>query len=484
MQNNLEQPLHHFYGSSTGAMYANPSTMLTNDAPGLNPTNRPPQLQQQQQGMYTQSPGMIQGFMGGDTTGLGLPLFTTPLQQQHSQLQLRLQQQLSLPTPTPSIVDTLSSGVSTTRLTIESTLVKTPAQKENLAQYQQRDQLYQDIINTQDKRHLLLAHEKKRAIETRQHEQKVRQQGAHGLIATFGPGYQGQGNSTTGMQNKIVYPQDKQRTRRTPLLKFSLDDMKKQSDKGDTLVPIRLEFDTDGYMLRDTFTWNLNEQLITAEQFAEQMCEDLRLPMALFVPLIAKSICDQVQDYSLHASSMMTNEISIADDDLNLICHQPATPIKTEPTSTDSQLNLNQVHDNDTKKSNPGAELRILIKLDITVGHKELIDQFEWDINCPSNSPETFAKVLSSDLGLDGEFRTAIAHSIREQVHVYIKSLLLVVHDFNGPVLDNDLKYSFLPVLNGTLRDGDTVERFTPVILELSEAELQKNEKDRLREAR
>jgi hypothetical protein len=39
------------------------------------------------------------------------------------------------------------------------------------------------------------------------------------------------------------------------------------------------------------------------------------------------------------------------------------------------------------------------------VGHKALIDQFEWDINCTENSPEQFAEVLCSDLGLGGEFR-------------------------------------------------------------------------------
>jgi hypothetical protein len=38
----------------------------------------------------------------------------------------------------------------------------------------------------------------------------------------------------------------------------SLDDMKEQSNKDDNLVPIRLEFEADGYKLRDTFTWNLN----------------------------------------------------------------------------------------------------------------------------------------------------------------------------------------------------------------------------------
>lgn len=42
----------------------------------------------------------------------------------------------------------------------------------------------------------------------------------------------------------------------------SMDDMKDQATKEDNLVPIRLEFEADGYKLRDTFTWNLNGMII------------------------------------------------------------------------------------------------------------------------------------------------------------------------------------------------------------------------------
>jgi flagellar basal body-associated protein FliL len=36
------------------------------------------------------------------------------------------------------------------------------------------------------------------------------------------------------------------------------ESLKEQAEKEDTLVPIRLELENDGYRLRDTFTWNLN----------------------------------------------------------------------------------------------------------------------------------------------------------------------------------------------------------------------------------
>lgn len=142
-------------------------------------------------------------------------------------------------------------------------------------------------------------------------------------------------------------------------------------------MPIRIDLEIEGYKLRDTFTWNLNgnqycrantktrklificiETLITHEQFAEVICLDLRLPPSLFVEPIAKSIKEQLEDYNLSA----------------------ATPQETD-------------------------ELKTIIKLDITVGNKELIDQFEWDVGCPKNSPEEFAEKLVTELGLGGEFK-------------------------------------------------------------------------------
>jgi hypothetical protein len=81
--------------------------------------------------------------------------------------------------------------------------------------------------------------------------------------------------------------------------------------------------------------------------------------------------------------------------------------------------------------------------------------------------------------------RTAIAHSIREQVHIYTKSLLLAGYEFDGTgILDDDLRHSFLPSVNGIVRDHSLIERFTPIILELTDVEIEKMEKDRMRETR
>ncbi|EPQ26659.1 uncharacterized protein PFL1_05639 [Pseudozyma flocculosa PF-1] len=70
----------------------------------------------------------------------------------------------------------------------------------------------------------------------------------------------------------------------------------------------------------------------------------------------------------------------------------------------------------DVSNVTPAEELRMVIKLDITVGSMNLVDQFEWDAGeTDPTAAETFAEAFAADLGLPGEFRTAIAHSIREQ---------------------------------------------------------------------
>ncbi|KAG0410694.1 hypothetical protein HPB47_012178 [Ixodes persulcatus] len=55
-------------------------------------------------------------------------------------------------------------------------------------------------------------------------------------------------------------------------------------------------------------------------------------------------------------------------------------------------------------------------QLNIHVGNISLVDQFEWDMSEKENSPEQFALKLCSELGLGGEFVTAIAYSIRGQL--------------------------------------------------------------------
>ncbi|KAI9318523.1 hypothetical protein BX666DRAFT_1855571 [Dichotomocladium elegans] len=336
---------------------------------------------------------------------------------------------------------TTATGVASVPAT-QPILADNKPHKKTLELYQRRDRVYQVSLNNQHRRHLELAHEKKREIEVMHKDRQLRM--TQGPAAVFGPGYRGSLGSTGSTQPpRIAYPNDRKRPRR----------------KKDTLVPIRLEVDMDGYKLRDTFTWNLNETLITPEQFAEVMCEDLQLPATTFAPHIARTIHDQLQDYYVYDG--------------------------TTDMGGDGPENEEEENDGSEDPKRRNTELRMLIRLDITVGNRALLDQFEWDIACGRNDAEAFAAKLADELGLGGEFRTAIAHSIREQAHNYIKSLILVGYEFNGSnILDDELRHSFLPALKSITRDHESVERFTPAILELTDAEIDKLERDRMRDAR
>lgn len=144
-------------------------------------------------------------------------------------------------------------------------------------------------------------------------------------------------------------------------------------------------------------------------------------------------------------------------------------------------------------------------QLDITLDSLQLTDKFEWDLSDSRNSPEDFADRFTADLALPGEFRsvvinlslpiarrvhlhlfcvhsTAIAHSIREQLDVVIKSLCLLGHVHGLAVLDDELRREFLPALYETFRSDPT--DYTPLLNYLSPEEVDRNDKEREREVR
>ncbi|KAM7443546.1 SWI SNF [Porites harrisoni] len=192
----------------------------------------------------------------------------------------------------------------------------------------------------------------------------------------------------------------------------------------EVLVPIRLDIDIDGQKLRDTFTWNKNETLISPEVFAEVLCDDLDLPPASFVPAVVQAIRQQIKQFD-----------------------------------TDSEIMLDQQTDQ-----------RVIIKLNIHVGNISLMDQFEWDLSEPQNTPEQFALSLCSDLGLGGEFATAIAYSIRGQLSWHSKT------------------YAFseapLPTIESPIRSGTDVDNWGPYLETLTDAEMEKKLRDQDRNTR
>ncbi|CAG8617646.1 1714_t:CDS:10 [Cetraspora pellucida] len=368
----------------------------------------------------------------------------------------------------------------------------TIVQKEYLEQYVRRDNLYQKALDLQHRRQMSIINEKRKEIA--QVEQRYQYRSSPFV---FGPGYQGYGNGVTGTKFRIIYPNERKRPKRTKEFKFTLQQLKDIAQREDILVPIRLEIDgADGYKLRDTFTWNMNETFITPEHFAEVLCDDLHFPTSQFAPIIVKQIRDQLQGYIIHPlSSPESSQPTLTAEVFSALKNSTENTKEIKDENDSNYLNSN------TDESNSTEELRILIKanfillsltslnksfnIDVTVGNISLVDQFEWDINCQKNDPELFAEILTTELGLGGEFKTAIAHSIREQIQIYVKSLILVGHPFDGsPIQDDDLRQNFLPPVTNIIRREDAVEQHTPLLVELTEAEIDKIEKDRERDAR
>src|ERR1700761_1614541 len=120
----------------------------------------------------------------------------------------------------------------------------------------------------------------------------------------------------------------------------------------------------------------------------------------------------------------------------------------------------------------------------------KLDDQFEWDVNDQTNSPELFAEVYANELGLSGEWKTAIVHSIREQLYTFQKSLFLVGYPPDvSSIPDQDLKEFFLPHVtpSSIARSAEMAQGYTPFLNSVDEIELSisaEKEKNRKRKAR
>ncbi|KAJ1950002.1 SWI/SNF chromatin-remodeling complex subunit [Dispira parvispora] len=108
-----------------------------------------------------------------------------------------------------------------------------------------------------------------------------------------------------------------------------------------------------------------------------------------------------------------------------------------------------------------------------------------WELGMGCQDPELFAASLCADLGLAGEFQTAISHSIREQLFIYTKTLLLLGYPVDGtPIEDIELQSALLPPLETVVRSRRDVDAYTPSLMELGVGELERKERDEDRDIR
>ena len=327
-------------------------------------------------------------------------------------------------------------------------------QERQLDQYITRDHLHSAALAAQSAANADWARSKRDEIND---HQALRRDRRLNPATVFEAGYVGgASHGPAEMKTCVIYPAQRPRPgrRRNRPLRVSRADMAVQADQIEELVPIRLDIDEDSIKLRDTFTWNLHERLLTPDHFAEQLVEDFGIPAERAAPIVqavARSVSDQLQDFYPH----------IHIDDGPLDPHLPYHAYKND-------------------------DMRILVKLNIIIGRTTLVDQFEWDINCPLNSPEAFAAQMSRELSLTGEFTTAIAHCIREQSQLFTRSLYVTGHPFDGrPVEDADLRDAFLPSPPPSiLRTAQQAKEYGPYVWDLNDAELERAESSLSREQR
>ena len=323
-----------------------------------------------------------------------------------------------------------------------------------LDRYIQRDLLYAAAMNDQAGQMRKLLLDKKNEKEFLM--EKVAPQRRANPGSFFGPGFMRYGNPPAQGNPPIVYNNERPTPNRraTRGLHIPRKDNAQQAEQHEELVPVRLDIELDKLRLRDTFTWNLHEKLISQDFFTDYLLEDLQVPRDSAPEVgrqVRQEMQEQIQNFYPHI---------IVEDG----------PLETGRPYSD--------HKDD--------EMRIQIKLNITIGRITLVDQFEWDLNNPLNSPEEFARQMAWENALSGEFTTAIAYSIREQSQLYTKSLYLTNHCFDGrPVEDPDLRDSLLPApIHSAFRPPQAQKDWTPYMYEMSEAELERTETSMMREHR
>ncbi|KAK9480380.1 hypothetical protein V1514DRAFT_326226 [Lipomyces japonicus] len=343
----------------------------------------------------------------------------------------------------------------------------------NLQQFVARDALQAAAFKDHTDRHIAFLRLKRKQIEY--YDDAVRPVRAVNPGTVFGEGYIFNGNGAASAASATGGPLgiplggpsgSANNTHNRRRLKLSRAEVAAVAETPENLVPIRLDFEFDqggtgnGVKLRDTFTWNAHDSSIPPDLFAETLCLDYELPLA-HAPQISRAITDQLADNAI------------------------VPPPQQEPSASTSTSTSTSGVPYTTFKDDG---LRVVIKLDITIGHQNLVDQFEWDINHPANDPEQFAASLCTDLSLPAEFVTAVAHAIREQAQLFTKSLLLVGHQFDGsPVDDDDLRAEICPALvsqDALVRPAHQIREFTPALYFLSDAEIAKFDRDSERENR
>ena len=226
---------------------------------------------------------------------------------------------------------------------------------------------------------------------------------------------------------------------------------------------------TPAYRLKDSFLWNLHEALITPDQFARVLVDELDFSHEKKMTLIleiAKQIREQLEQSAgvvLHPHFADSNGVNTHAPNVNgthtsntngalssgpqhnlqpitngITSHAassaptpttngtaPHPPLQSPPksfTATASQPVPSSDHQDHSPRRplspihNPDDTHRCILTLSINLLNDLYTDRFEWSLLHPPGLAEHFARITAADLGLPGEWAAAIAHAIYEAV--------------------------------------------------------------------
>jgi len=182
-----------------------------------------------------------------------------------------------------------------------------------------------------------------------------------------------------------------------------------QGAKRTSLIPIRVEFETDTHRIRDCFVWNVNEELIKPETFAKIFCYDLDLP-ASFVDTVAAQIRAQIEDHEGVATLELGQDGAPDLSDLGQSYDElPECRVILSVSIVSCNFTLHLALAHSTAHHSTRSQI------DVQIANHHLMDHIEWDLLSPL-TPEVFAQTLCMELGLSGEAVPLVAHAVHEEL--------------------------------------------------------------------
>lgn len=175
-----------------------------------------------------------------------------------------------------------------------------------------------------------------------------------------------------------------------------------ESARPPSLLPIRVEFETETHRVRDVFTWNIHEAHLTPEIFAAVFCNDLELAQIPYAEIVATQIRAQLEEGNEWGVGWATGVGGLGGD--AVASGEADWELPTLGESSSSMGAATEISD-----------CRVILSIDVQIFTYHLIDNIEWDLLSPL-TPEAFAKQLCKELGLGGDAWALVSHAVHEEL--------------------------------------------------------------------